>query len=320
MLDADRRRLAVVLLGYGGPRDLDEVEAFLSRVMAPRRPSAEAVRSAQERYRLIGGGSPLVANSRAQAAALEQELERRLSETPGLLGAQTETRVFLGMRSSEPFLEEAVREAADWGGRLRFAVLASHGSEGATGAYRERVAVVLGDGYDLAQAFVSGWHLAAGYLEAVADRIESARADAGLPETAPVLFTAHSLPFRDGQEEDQVYRTRLEQTVALLAEKLRAVEVRLAFQSAAPRPGVRWMGPFAESVLEELAAAGHTGVVVAPLGFVSEHLETLYDLDIALKERARELGVRFARANTVGTHPRFIAALAEAVLAGPEEN
>jgi len=307
-------------LGYGGPRDLEEVESFLGRVMAPRRPSPEAVRRAQERYRLIGGGSPLVANSRAQAAALQQELEGRRSDLPGLLAAETEIRVFLGMRSSEPFLEEAVREAVDWGGRLRFAVLASHGSEGATGAYRERVEAVLGSGYALAQAFVAEWHTAPGYLEAVADRVETARADAGLPETAPVLFTAHSLPFRNGQEEDQVYRSRLERTVALLAEDLRAAEVRLAFQSAAPRPGVSWMGPFAESVLEELAAAGHTGIVVAPLGFVSEHLETLYDLDIELKERARELGVGFARAKTVGTHPRFIAALADVVLAGPEEH
>ncbi len=294
------------------------MESFLGRVMAPRRPSAEAVRNARERYRLIGGGSPLVANSRAQAAALQEDLDGRRGEIPGRLGAAMEIRIFLGMRSSEPFLEEAVREAADWGGRLRFAVLASHGSEGATGAYRERVAALLGGGYDLEQAFVSGWHTAAGYLEAVADRVESARAEAGLPKSTPVLFTAHSLPLRDGRE-DQVYRARLEQTVALLAEKLRVSKFRLAFQSAAPRPGVSWMGPFAESVLEELANAGHAGIVVAPLGFVSEHLETLYDLDIEFKQRARELGVGFARAGTVGTHPRFIAALADAVLAGPEE-
>ena len=310
-------KLAVVLLAYGGPAGLGDVEPFLRRVIAPREPTAELLERTCSRYQAIGGGSPLVANTLAQARALQGELEgghaERLAQAAG---GPVQARVFVGMRSSAPLLDTVLPEALSWGdGRALGLVMASHQSRVATGGYAEAVARVLPGGEE-AVRLLPPWHLAPGYLDAVADRIREAlaRLDPDPRDRAPLLFTAHSLPFRDG-EEDVAYEVALKGTIGGVAERLGERPWRLGYQSRSSRPGVSWLGPDTGDVLREMAVAGHRAVAVVPLGFVAEHLETLYDLDLELAGRAGELGIAMARAATVQDHPAFIGTLAQAVVA-----
>lgn len=306
-------RLAVLLCAYGGPRSLEEIEPFLRRVIAPREPSPELLERTTARYRAIGG-SPLVDNTWAQARALQAALDEDAAALAVVAGEPVETRVFVGMRSSEPFLDEALPAALEWGkGRALAVIMASHQSEVATGGYAARVAALL-EGRPESVRFLPEWHLAPGYLDAVAARVESVLAllDKTEREQAPLLFTAHSLAVRPG-EEDLGYAVGLKETIGGVLERVGERAWRLGFQSRTSRPGVTWLGPDTDQVLREMAVAGHRTVVVVPLGFVAEHLETLYDLDIDLQGLAVELGVRVVRAATVQDHPAFIAALADVV-------
>lgn len=309
-------RLPVVLFAYGGPRSLEEVEPFLRRVIAPREPTPELIERTRARYQAIGGGSPLVQNTEVQAESLATLLRGAYAAVlADAMGGPAETRVFLAMRSSAPFLDEVLPEAMAWGeGRAVGVVMASHQSAVATGGYAAAVERVLG-ARSGAVTFVAPWHLAPGYLDAVAAR--TAEALAALPDddqlAAPLLFTAHSLPFRDG-EEDLGYEVGLKGSIRGVLERVGDRPWRLAFQSRGGRPGVRWLGPDTSEVLREMAVAGHRAVAVVPLGFVAEHLETLYDLDIELAGHAEDLGVAVARTGTVRDHPAFISALAEAVV------
>ncbi len=163
--------------------------------------------------------------------------------------------------------------------------------------------------------FVARWHDAPLFLEAVADRVRDVLPAGDLRERddLSVLFTAHSLPMQVG-ERDADYESALLETARGVMALVGRLPWRLAYQSRSDRPGVEWLGPDAADVLAEEAAAGRREVVVVPLGFVSEHLETLYDLDVALAGRAAELGLGFRRALTVQDSPRFIEALAAAVV------
>ena len=164
---------------------------------------------------------------------------------------------------------------------------------------------------------VPPWHTSPAYLRAVADRVEAALETIGTEESpldVPVVFTAHSLPLLDGRG-DPDYEDALAETVSGVMDLIGARPWRLAYQSASPARGAHWLGPPVEDVLCDLAGNGTRSVVVAPLGFVSEHLETLYDLDIHLAQVAHDLGLTMARARTVHDSPLFIEALAEAVAA-----
>jgi ferrochelatase len=315
-------QLAVVLMAYGGPQSLDEVEPFLRRVIAPREPTPELRDRTLARYEAIGGSSPLIASTRAQAAALEAELRGPAAAAlASAAGRAVEPRVFVGMRSTPPFIDETLTEALAWGGGHAFAVImASHQSPVATGAYERAVTAFLEDegagpwGPDPV-SFLRPWSLEVGYLDAVADRIDEALAR--LPpdrrETAPLLFSAHSLPVAH-DEEDDMYEAGLRATAEALVERVGMRGWRLGFQSAGSRAEVLWLGPDTAEVLREMHIAGHREVVVVPLGFVVEHVETLYDLDIELRAKADEFGLVMERASTVQDHPAYIAALADALV------
>jgi ferrochelatase len=278
---------AVVLMAYGSPSEPEEVRPYLEDVRGGRPVSDEAVEELAERYRRIGGRSPLDDLTEAQRAALERELE---------------TPVFVGMKHWRPRIAEAV-EAALAGGATRIVglVLAPHYSRLSVGGYRERVEGALAGRAEL--VLVESWHDEPAFVNALAERVRGT--------SAWVVFTAHSLPERILAEGDP-YREQLLETSTLVAERAGLKRWSFAFQSASAT-GEPWLGPDVLDELERLAAEGVGEVLVAPVGFVSDHLEILWDLDVEAREKAEELGLEWARTKSLNDEPAFVRALAEVV-------
>jgi ferrochelatase len=266
----------------------------------------EIIHEVRERYRLIGGRSPILERTREQAAALEAALN---AERPGV-------RAVVGMRHWHPFIREALGQMAEAGIRRAVGlVMAPHYSRLSIGAYFQRVAEA---GAPVAVAPIERWHLLPGYIEALAGRVQAAleRFPAGAREQAAVVFTAHSLPRRILEWNDP-YPDELRETTRAVIGRLAdaandpglAARCSFAYQSAA-LTGDPWLGPDVSEELARLAAEGRRQVVVAPIGFVCEHVEILYDLDILLRRQAQGLGVQLERIDMLNTAPPMIAGLA----------
>lgn len=311
------RPLGILVLAYGGPEREEDVAPFLRRVMAPREPSEAALQRAMSRYLAIGGRSPLVLNTAEQAEALADLLNGLFyGSLVEAAGGEVRPIVAVGFKHWVPSVTDALERLAEAGcGEVHALILSSHQSERATGAYLE-AAREAASAAGVALHSAPSFHLSPGYIRALTDRIREAledqQDDRQALERCALLFTAHSLPLVGGRS-DEVYLRRLDETARSVAKQLQWPDWRLAFQSRSPRPGVQWMGPAMEEVVEELAV-DHDAVLVVPLGFVSEHLETLYDLDIEAARMVHERGLRFLRAGAVGTHPDFVEALAGSVL------
>lgn len=296
----------VLLLAYGGPLALDEVEPFLADIRGGRPTSPELVAEVRSRYAAIGGRSPLLENSRRQAAALEQAL--------GELGAPQPVAV--GMRHWRPRVGEALSELSARGVRRLVAVcLAPHYSRASIGAYRRTLDEALSTtDAPFEVRFVERWGRHPRLIAALADRLGATLST--LPQRqrreATVLFTAHSLPARLTDEGDP-YADEVAETAGAVARRLGLERWEVAFQSAGAR-AVEWLRPDLAEVLAGLATDSVHSVVVQPIGFVSDHVETLYDLDIEAREQVRSLGLAFYRVPAAGDHPELIAALADLVL------
>jgi ferrochelatase len=316
--------LGLVALNLGGPDSLDDVEPFLRRLFGdpdviqlgwarPLQPLLARLVArrrgpvSRAAYAQIGGRSPIREETNAQAAAVAAELGRR-----GLA-----VRPVVAMAAWHPLANEAVAELRAHGVRRAVALpLYPHKSRATTGSSLGQLEKARAQAGGLEIAAIERYPDAEGYLGAVAARIEEAlltlpperRAD------APVLFSAHGLPevyIRRGDPYLDDVRT----TVLAVTRRLGlGARARLCFQSrVGPQ---RWLRPTTEAVLDELAAAGTPAVVVVPIAFTGEHIETLQEIDILYRERAEKAGIaHFARARTVGCHPAFIAALADLVLA-----
>jgi ferrochelatase len=273
-------------MAYGSPERVEDVPAYLSDIRGGRPVRPEAVADLAERYRRIGG-SPLNEITEAQRAVLEREL--------GL-------PVLVGMKHWMPWIADAVEGALAGGAeRLVGLVLAPHYSRLSIGGYRERLEHALAGRADL--VFVESWHDHGPYLDAVADRVRGT--------DAHVVFTAHSLPERILAEGDP-YRDQLLETSRLVAERAGVERWSFAFQSESPT-GEPWLGPDILVELETLHAQGARKVLAAPVGFVCDHLEILWDLDVAAREKAAELGVDFARIESLNADPAFVRGLADLV-------
>jgi len=285
---------AVILMAYGSPATADDIRPYFEDIRGGRPVSDEAVAGLAERYRRIGGRSPLDEVTEARRAALEREL--------GL-------PVLVGMKHWRPRIAEAVERALDGGAtRLIGVVLAPHYSRLSVGEYRERLDAALEGRAEL--VLVESWHDDPAFVEVVAGRVRGT--------DAWVVFTAHSLPERILADGDP-YRDQLLETSRLVADKAGLGERwSFAFQSASPT-GEPWLGPDILEELERLHGEGVAKVLVAPVGFVSDHLEILWDLDIEARERAEELGLELARIDSLNDDPAFIAALAGVVARTREE-
>jgi ferrochelatase len=298
----------VLLMAYGTPASMGDVERYYTHIRRGRPPEPARLAELIGRYEAIGGSSPLLKISRAQASGLQAQLEQRSAKS---------VRVELGMKHAPPFIEDGVRALIDAGvGHAIGLVLAPHYSELSVGEYRERAQRAGGD--DLELEIVEQWHLAPAYVELLAGRVRQSLAS--FPEHArkqiDVVFTAHSLPARILGSGDP-YPAQLRETAEAVAHRAGAAHWSIAWQSAG-RTSDEWIGPDILQVVRELAAAGSAGVVVCPAGFVSDHLEILYDLDVECRAVAQEVGLPYTRTESPNADPAFLSALADVVLARKE--
>jgi protoporphyrin/coproporphyrin ferrochelatase len=276
---------AVILMAYGSPSTLDEIPAYLSDIRGGRPVSQAGIDQLTERYRRIGGRSPLDEITKAQRSALEREL--------GI-------PVFVGMKHAPPRISEAVDAALAGGATtLLGLVLAPHYSRLSIGGYRELLEAALDGRADL--VFIDSWHDHAPFLDVLADRVRGF--------DGHVVFTAHSLPERILEEGDP-YRDQLFETARLVADRAGLESWSFAFQSAS-ETGEPWLGPDLLEELDSLAAKGVRRVLVCPIGFISDHLEILWDIDVEGRERAAELGLALDRIESLNDDPAFVHALAE---------
>jgi protoporphyrin/coproporphyrin ferrochelatase len=274
-----------VLMAYGSPGRIEDIRPYLEDIREGRPVSDEAVEELTERYRRIGGRSPLDEITERQRAGLERELGMP---------------VHVGMKHWRPRIAEAASTALAGGAeRVVGVVLAPHYSALSIAGYRERLEGALEGRAEL--RFVESWHDHEPFLAVLADRVRGT--------DAHVVFTAHSLPERILAMGDP-YRDQLLETSRLVAERAGIERWSFAFQSAS-ETGEPWLGPDILEELDALYAQGVRDVLVCPIGFVSDHLEILWDLDVEARERAGELGLRLDRIESLNDDPAFIRALAE---------
>ncbi|MFN8497143.1 MAG: ferrochelatase [Anaerolineae bacterium] len=299
--------IAVLVLAYGGPNSLDDVEPYLLDVRGGRPTSPELVEEIRERYRLIGGRSPILELTQAQAGALEVALNSG--------GDDTVYKTYIGMRHWHPYIKQAVEQiAADGLHRVIAIVLAPHYSRMSVGAYIKKVEEARAETVaDFDVTYIESYYLHPLYLQALAQRVEEARGrfPADVRAAVPVIFTAHSLPERILQSQDP-YPAQLMETAGAVADLISPVTWRFAYQSAG-RSAEPWLGPDAGEVIGQLAGAGEKYVLIAPVGFVSDHVEILYDIDVEFRQQAEGLGMRLERTTSLNDSPLFIAALADVV-------
>lgn len=293
---------AVILLAYGGPDSLEDIPAFLLDIRGGRHTPQHLIDEITERYRLIGGRSPLLAITRSIATKLE-----RIIRLP----------VYVGMRHWHPYIGDVVAQMMDDGVRRIIAIcMAPHYSSMSIGAYRTRLEeAVVAVEREVAVDFVENWHTQPIYLAGVAANVRETMIRFALEqqERVMVIFTAHSLPAAILERGDP-YDSQLRETSRLLAEQLRLPEDRWTFcyQSAA-QTGVPWLGPQIEDLVVDLAAEGEKNLLIAPIGFIADHVEVLYDIDIGVQEIARASGVRVERTPMLNDGPALVGALTSLV-------
>jgi protoporphyrin/coproporphyrin ferrochelatase len=295
---------ALLLLAFGGPRSIDEVEFLLTRLFRGRKPSAEQIGRVKERYRLIGGFSPLPEITFRQAQGLEKKLNSK----------GYAFKSYVGMRYGHPLIEETFKEILQDGITEIIALpMAPFQSRASTGAYIEEVERVREHlNKEVAISFVVGWHLHPLFLDAIRERIEEGLKGFQEEDRKKVhlLFTAHSLP-KSIVEKDP-YAKEIEATVKGVLEKIDPFPWHMAYQSKGGG-SEEWVGPDVEAVLEGLSKKKIREILVVPIGFVSDHIEILYDIDILYQEKAKLLKVILRRAPSLNYSERFIEALATIV-------
>ena len=294
-------RLGVLLMTYGSPaRDLSDIPDYLAAVRGGRPAPDDLVAEFRRRYELIGG-SPLISITREQATAVADRLRAHGGDAVATVG----------MRFSEPSIADGLRELAGLGCEAVSAIILSpQHSELLMAGYRRALDAAAEElGQEVPAIHLApAWYREPGFVEAVAERISEGLA--ALPDGTPVLMTAHSLPRRVAEAEP-AYLDQLRETAETVAAAAGLDDARWTFcwQSAGHEPG-EWMKPDFTDVLPELRAAGHRSVLVAPIQFLADHLEILYDVDIGAREQATEAGMAFARIESLNVSPTFIGALA----------
>jgi ferrochelatase len=298
---------AILLVSFGGPEKPDDVLPFLENVLRGKPVPRERMLEVAEHYYHFGGRSPINAQNRALKAALEAELREHGIRLP----------VYWGNRNWHPMLADTMAEMKRDGIRHALGFFTSaYSSYSGCRQYRENIAAaqqVVGEGapqVDKIRAFYNH----PGYIETVAAHAREAlarvpderRADARL------LFTAHSIPM--SMANTSRYVEQLEEASRLVAEAMPHSAHRLVFQSRSGSPSQPWLGPDILEAIDEEHAAGAKDIVIVPIGFVSDHMEIIFDLDTQARERCEQLGITYQRGHTAGTHPRFVSMIRELIV------
>jgi ferrochelatase len=291
---------AILVVSFGGPEGPDDVMPFLENVTRGRGVPRERLLDVAHHYELFGGVSPINVQNRALIAALEPELRAHGIDLP----------IYFGNRNWQPFIADAMTQMRDDGVRNALAFLTSaYSSYSGCRQYRENL-------FDAQQAIgadapaVSRMRMLynhPGFIDANADHVREALTR--VPAGSHIAFTAHSIPA--AMARNCAYEFQLRETARLVADAVGVEHWRVVYQSRSGPPHVPWLEPDVCNHLEQLDAPG---VVVSPIGFVSDHLEVLYDLDVEARETAERIGMPFARAASAGTHPAFVGAIREAIV------
>lgn len=290
------QKAAVLLLAHGSPDSPDQIPEFMKSITGGRPVPEAVIEEVRHRYTLIGK-SPLTELTRKQAEGLQ-----KLLTVP----------VYLGMRNWKPFIADTVKEMMANGVEHVLAIcLAPQNSSTSTGLYRKALMAEMKQ--EIAVEFIESWHDHPGLIYAFAERLQPAwrRASEALGRPAPIIFTAHSVPTRTIQAGDP-YEQQAKETARLVGEQVPGVTNDLrqfAFQSQGMSGGP-WLGPTVESAILEFKKQGHKGVVIAPIGFVCDHVEVLYDIDIAFRQFATDEGMKLWRPESLNNSSALIAALA----------
>lgn len=298
--------IPVLLMAYGSPNSIQEIEPFYTNIRGGRKPSPETLADLVARYNRIGGRTPLLEITIAQARALQS----RLGESYA---------VYVGMKHWHPYIASAIEELVRNGHRKMIALpLAPHYSRFSIDGYTDRVRRSLADlRANVETTFVESWNDHPLYLRALANQMEQARIEFGGEwDDISVLFTAHSMPIRSLEPNDP-YPRELAETCGGVADLVGLERWQFAYQSAG-RTGEQWLGPEILETLSELAARGGRRVLVAPIGFVADHLEILYDIDVECMEHAHKLGIELRRIQSLNASPQLIVAL-EAIVRSKTE-
>jgi ferrochelatase len=296
--------IGVLAMAYGTPVDRDDIARYYTDIRRGSPPPADLLDDLIRRYDAIGGTFPLRRASQAQCAGLQRALD-------GL--APGGYLVALGCKHAPPTVEQGVADLAAAGVEgLVGLVLAPHYAAMSVGEYAARAARAAAQA-GLPAHTVPDWHLLPAYLDFLAAEVTAGLAR--LPAGAEVVFTAHSLPARIVAAGDP-YPDQLAATAGSVAALAGLANWSVGWQSAG-RTGEAWLGPDVLEILADRAARGSPGVLVCPCGFVADHLEVAYDLDIAAAQTARRLGLPFARTGTVGADPAVLAGLAGVVVSRP---
>jgi protoporphyrin/coproporphyrin ferrochelatase len=292
------RKTVVLLLAHGSPDSVEDIPCFLHAVTGGRPIPDEAVKEIQHRYSLIGR-SPLRDLTMKQAEALQHELE---------------ISVYVGMRNWEPYIRDIVPQMAEDGVERAIVIcLAPQNSRTSVGLYRKAVLGESGQA-PFAIDFVESWHDNPLLIAAFAERLQNSWPPAceQMGSRVPIIFTAHSVPTRTVSEGDP-YEVQARRTAELIADFMRELQPsdwRFAFQSQGLSGGP-WLGPTVEQTIEALAAEGHKAVFIQAIGFLCDHVEILYDIDIAFRKFAEDRGMKLYRAESLNDSPLLARALAD---------
>jgi ferrochelatase len=299
---------AILVVSFGGPESREDVIPFLENVLRGRNVPGERMLAVAEHYYHFGGRSPINQQTRDLIAALEAELR---THGPGL-------PIYWGNRNWHPMLGDTLRRMRDEGIRHALAfVTSAYSSYSACRQYREDIAraqAEVGDGapaVDKLRAYFNH----PGFLDAVVDRVQEAldAVPQSLRENVQVVYTAHSIPVSMAESSD--YVRQLEEVSRIVSDRLAIQNHALTYQSRSGAPGQPWLEPDVLDHLRQVKARGLArAVVLAPIGFISDHMEVLYDLDVEARQLADSISLPVVRAKTVGVHPKFVGMIRELIL------
>jgi len=294
---------AILLIAFGGPTCPEEIRPFLARVTKGIPIPAARLEEVAHHYEAVGGKSPLNEITLRQANALKNLLNNKLP-------------VYVGMRNTAPFFVDTLKQMAAAGvTRALGFILSSHRTEASWERYQENIAdarAELGGGAPEVD-YCDGWHDHPLFLQSWVELIQTAmtKIDAVKRHSTPLVFTAHSLP--TAMAARSPYVEQLKTSAQLIATKLNHPRWSLAYQSRSGRPSDPWLEPDIGQAIRDLAAQGDKQIIVAPVGFVCDHVEVLYDLDIDAKNIADGLGVELIRASCPNDHPTFVRMMADVI-------
>lgn len=298
---------AILVMSFGGPEGMDDVIPFLENVAGRRNIPRQRLEEVAKHYYHFGGVSPLNAQNRALIAALEAELKAKGPHLP----------VYFGNRNWHPLITDTVRQMRDDGVKRALAFFTSaFSSYSSCRQYREdiiRARQEVGDGapeFDKIRVFYNH----PGFIEPMVEHTQQALTQFPLEQQADahLVFTAHSIPLAMAKRSQ--YEAQLYESCRLVAEAIGHPSFNLVYQSRSGPPHIPWLEPDICDYLNQVKSEGIDNVVIVPIGFISDHMEVLFDLDTEARHLAEEIGLNIVRAETVGTHPRFVSMIRELIL------